>query len=514
MVKKDAARLRAEGDAHMEAGKPAEAVVAYRQAAVLNNADPPTWWGLGCAALALEEHAEAVEAFRTLALLLPRSGECHHNLGKALFELGQVDEALAAFRQALACLPGDARAVPLGMIATIIPGSAQADHRAVRAARQAWAAVAFPPAPPRRGVKREAGKPLRLGYVSAFFSRDNWMKPVWGLLNHHDRNRFEIHLFSDGPASAIKHGLVLDARDGFHDITGLSNDAAARLVEESAIDLLVDLNAYSKLSRLPLFARRPAPVQAAWFNMFATSGLPCFDYLLGDTTVSRPEEDAEYTERVIRLAGSYLTFSVLYRVPDVAPLPCLAGRPFTLGCLAPHYKVTPEVIAAFARILHACPAARLLLKSIVLGKEANRRFVLDLFAKHAITPGRLDLEGPADHYQFLTAYERVDLALDTFPYNGGTTTMEALWQGVPVLTFHGDRWAGRISASLLHAAGLDEFVGKDEADFVQRACAWCAEPACLANLRTTMRERLQRASVCDVQGFCREIEAAYLRMIE
>ena len=136
------------------------------------------------------------------------------------------------------------------------------------------------------------------------------MKPVWGLINHHDRDRFEIHLFSDGPESAIGHGYRADPRDRFHDTSGLANAALARLIEELQIDILIDLNGYSRPSRLPLFTLRPAPVQVAWFNMFATSGLECFDYLVGDEHVIPPEEEGFYTEQVVRVPGSYLTFEV------------------------------------------------------------------------------------------------------------------------------------------------------------------------------------------------------------
>src|SRR5262249_3734052 len=153
----------------------------------------------------------------------------------------------------------------------------------------------------------------------------NWMKPVWGLINHHDRDRFEIHLFSDGPEAAIGQSYRKDPRDRFHDTSGLANPALAQLIEELEIDLLIDLNGYSRPSRLPLFNLRPAPVQAAWFNMYATSGLSGFDYLIGDEHVIPPEEEQFYGERVVRVSGSYLTFEVTYPVPDVAPPPCLQG---------------------------------------------------------------------------------------------------------------------------------------------------------------------------------------------
>ena len=293
-----------------------------------------------------------------------------------MFVLGQVDSALDAYRKAAVVLPAELRCLTLGTIATVIPGSASSDNRAVLAARRTWAEQCLPTQVAGKVFRLpggDSGRLIRLGYVTAFFDRRNWMKPVWGLLGQHDRSRFEIHVFSDGPAPDPQHGYHEDPRDRFHNVIGLTNEALARLIEEQAIDLLIDLNAYSRPVRLPLFALRPAPVQLAWFNMFATSGMACFDYLVGDTHVIPPDEEAFYTERVVRVPGSYLTFQVPYAVPDVVPAPCLKRGYLTLGCLAPQYKISTEVIEAWSRILNARPETRLVLKNTVLGMPSRAR---------------------------------------------------------------------------------------------------------------------------------------------
>jgi predicted O-linked N-acetylglucosamine transferase (SPINDLY family) len=341
------------------------------------------------------------------------------------------------------------------------------------------------------------------------------MKPVWGLINHHDRERFEVHLFSDAPESEVRHSYDKQPGDHFHDTSGLTNAELARLALGQQIDLLIDLNGYSRPQRLPLFALRPAPVQAAWFNLFATSGLDAFDYLIGDPQVIPPGEECYYGERIVRVPGCYLTFEVTYPVPEVAPAPCLERGRLTFGCLAPQYKITPQVAEAWSRILRGSPGSRLVLKNGTLGSAGNRCFLQDLFACLGIGPERLDLDGPAEHFEFLRRYAEIDIALDTFPYNGGTTTMEALWQGVPVLTFRGDRWASRISASLLHAAGLAEFVAPDLDAFVGRAVELANDrgaPARLGELRRTLRGRLRQAPVCDVRAFARDMERLYETM--
>jgi predicted O-linked N-acetylglucosamine transferase (SPINDLY family) len=256
-------------------------------------------------------------------------------------------------------------------------------------------------------------------------------------------------------------------------------------------------------------------VIVAWFNMFATSGMSCFDYLIGDEHVIPAEEEAFYSERIVRVPGCYLTFEVTYPVPDVGPAPCLSRSGVTFGCLAPQYKITTQVVEAWSRILHGCPGSRLILKNRLLNSPENGRFVHDLFAGFGVSRERVELDGPAEHYAFLGKYAEVDMALDTFPYNGGTTTMEALWQGVPVLTFAGDRWAGRISASLMRNAGLPEFVAPDLDGYVGRAVELAGDPgtpAKLDELRRTMRDRLRRAPVCDSRTFARDMEREYLRL--
>jgi len=466
----------------------------------------------------LGDHASAAESFRRLVMLQPEHGMALHNLGKSLFELGQTDAAIQAFRKSVDHLPPEMTGLPLGNIAVAIPGSPTANNQDILDARRYWSTRCLPQTRLDKQIADcgvDPGRPLRLGYVSAFFDKRNWMKPVWGLINHHDRDRFEIHLFSDRPEAAIGRAYRRDPRDHFHDTSGLANPAMAQLIEELEIDLLIDLNGYSRPSRLPVFVLRPAPVQVAWFNMFATSGLGSFDYLVGDKHVIPREEERFHTERVVRVPGSYLTFEVTYPVPDVVPPPCLKAGALTFGCLAPQYKITTEVLEVWSGILRKSPGSRLILKNVVLGKPAARDFVRDLFARFGVPPERVDLDGPAEHFTFLERYDDIDVALDTFPYNGGTTTMEAVWQGVPVLTFTGDRWAARISTSLLMEADLADFVAADLEGYVARAIALAHDPDTpfrLGELRRSMRDRLRAASACDVRGFARNMESEYLKM--
>jgi protein O-GlcNAc transferase len=494
------------------------AQAAYERAAQIDRHHIDLLWGLGCLLGTRGEHAGSAALLHGVIRQAPDWGEAHHNLGKALFDIGLRDEAISAHRHAARLLPSETR--PLESLAVIIAGSPCADEQTVADARRAWASRVMP-APmvraPRASSPVESGatRPLRVGYLSAFFAQRNWMKPVWGLINHHDRGRIEVHLFGDGRKPGLEDGYRADARDCFHDLTGRSNDEAASLIDKADLDLLVDLNAYSFPSRLPLLALRPAPMVIAWFNLFAPSGLEAYDYVIGDRHVLPASDRGVWRERVVRLRGSYLTFDVAYSTPDVATPPCISRSHITFGALCPQYKITPEVVAVWARILNGAPGARLLIRSIAMGAAGNRRFLTEQFEAHGIAADRLDLLGPAEHYVFLETYGEVDVALDPFPYNGGTTTMEALWQGVPVLTFSGDRWAARIGASLLCNAELSEFVAANVDEHIAMAIALATDPgtpARLAELRRTMRDRLRRAPVCDVRRFARDMERIYTRM--
>ena len=469
------------------------------------------WYVSGCEWLAQEIYPKALACFDTAAALAPENGAAHHNAGTAAFNLGLIDEALSRFRTSLAAKDSF---LPRTAIATLIPGSPAANHAAVLAARRDWFETHLPATPARSPGVRGGDHRLRVGYLSSFFQSQNWMKPVWGLINAHDRQDIDLHLFGDCAADRCV-GYTPHERDTFHDISALSNRDAAARIEEAAIDILVDLNGFSRVTRLAVAAQRPAPIQVAWFNLYATSGMTCFDYLIGDDQVVGPDEESSYTETIVRVPGSCLTFRVSYPVPDVADPPALTARYVTFGCLASQYKITPRVVETWARILRRSPRAKLLLKNAALAHGANREHLADRFSRHGVTIDQLVFEGPAEHCDFLAAYSRIDVALDTFPYNGGTTTSEALWQGVPVLAFRGDRWASRTSASILVAAGLDEWVARDADEYVERAVGLAGDPQSperLVKARREMRQRLLASSVCDTAGFAREMEAIYRRL--
>jgi predicted O-linked N-acetylglucosamine transferase (SPINDLY family) len=393
-----------------------------------------------------------------------------------------------------------------------MPGSPPASHNEVLAARMLWAQCAFGRIVPLPLRPPPAGRPIRVAYLSAFFGERNWMKPVFSMIHCHDRQRFEIHLVSDGDDPSPAAGYQARTGDRIWQVRGMPNDHLANHLAAAGIDVIVDLNGYSLRHRLGLFPYRAARRQFGWFNTFATTGVPGFDALIGDDAAVPAAEEAFYSEPILRVPGSYLAFRVPYPTPPVAPPPCLASGRLTFGCLGSSYKLTPETLAAWAAILRAAPGARLLVKNPLLDEPSNRAALLDRLTALGIEAGRVTLSGRAEHFDFLRAYHGVDIALDTFPYNGGTTTSEALWQGVPVLTCNGDRWAGRTSRSLLLAAGLDDWVAADMDGFVATGIRLATDPATpemLGRLRAGLRPLLAASAACDSPGLCASLEAIY-----
>jgi protein O-GlcNAc transferase len=490
-----------------------EAIDAYRSALAGDASLHAAWYGLGCASLSLKAYGDAVDALRRAVALRPDADGARCNLAEALFQLGELDAAVREYQRAAESGNAEVRSVALAGIACIAPGAPHQDNFNVMAARRRWIDWEA------RGVRRvtaapaDAGRKLRVGYLGAFFGARNWMKMYMGVINAHDRNRFEFHFLADGAAPSADCGYLDHADDRIWEIGGVSNAALAQHIAAAGLDVLVDLNGYSFQRRLPVFLYRPARLQIFWNGMYGTTGLPDIDWLVGDAAVIPPEEERYYREPITRVPGSYLAFSVFYPVPDVAPPPCLRAGHLTFGSFTSAYKLTEPTIAAYAGILREALASRMLLRNRTLDEASNRAVLLGRFARHGIAADRLTLEGGAEHFDFLRSYDRVDVALDTFPYNGGTTTAEVLWQGVPMLTCNGDRWAGRTSRSLLLAGGLDDWVAADLAGFHDTAVALAHAadtPGRLAALRGGMRERLRASAACDVAGLCRSLEALYI----
>lgn len=480
----------------------------YRRALARDGSLSEAWYGLGCAEASGGEFGAAIPALRRALTPRPNATRLRINLAEALFGLGYVSDSVREYLRAIAEGDPETQALALRNIACIAPGDLAMDNAAIMRARRLWAETEAADAPPVR-LNRAPGGKLRVGYYGAFFNARNWMKMYIGVINAHDRDRFEVTMIADGALPSAEAGYRDCPDDRVWEVTGVPNHELAGHIAEYGLDVLVDMNGYSHQTRMGLLAIRSAPVQIAWSGMYATTGFAAVDCVIADAWSIPPEEEVFCVERVRRVPGSYLAFDTFYPAPDPVPPPHAMSGHVTFGSLISGYKVTAEVIACWSRILRGVPGSRLLLRNRVLDRASNRADVIARFAANGVEAGRLVLEGGGAHDAFLRTYDRIDIALDAFPYSGATTTAEAIWQGVPVLTFNGDRWAARTSRSILMEAGLGEWVAPDQAGFEAMAIRMGLAPDGLATIRAGLRAKVAASPACDTEGLCRALEAIY-----
>ncbi|MBY0509054.1 MAG: glycosyltransferase, partial [Rhodospirillaceae bacterium] len=388
----------------------------------------------------------------------------------------------------------------------------ESDPRAIHAAHAAWGKSA-PSVPAMRPADPDPTRRLRVGYVSPDFRRHSVSFFVEPLLAAHDAEAVEVFCYAD-----VAHGDAVTARlkaaaHHWRDSHNLRGAALLNLIREDRIDILVDLAGHTKGNRLAVFARRAAPVQVTAWGYPATTGLPAMDYRLCDAvTDPASEADAWAVETLVRLSPGLHCYAPPADAPPVAPLPALAAGHVTFGSFNKLAKISPWTVALWSAALKAVPGSRLLLKTKPLAEAETRARIEHMFAVQGIAAGRLDLRGwvPGDHGH-LDLYNQVDIALDTAPYNGTTTTCEALWMGVPVLTVAGRGHAARVGASLLTQANMADWIVPED-EFAARAAAFAADPGGLDKLRKTLRAKAAASALCDAAAHARGLETAYRAM--
>jgi len=493
-------------------GRPDPAIAAFRAALKLAPDLAAAHNNLGVAYKETGRVVDAIDAYRRAVGLADDYAEAWSNLGNALTDMNAGDEAESAYGKALSLRPDDATAHSNLLLS--LNYRADIDEDRLFAAHRDWAArhagpVTAAAAPHRRDSDPE--RRLRIGYVSADFRVHSVSFFLTSFLSHHDRDAVEVFGYAAVANPDTTTVALRAACDHWRDIRNLDDDAAAAAIRADRIDILVDLGGHTRDNRLPLFAQRPAPVQVAWLGYPATTGMTAMDWRLTDAVADPPgAADSHYSERLVRLDDGFLCYASPTEAPAVAPPPSETAGYVTFASFNNFAKTGPDVLAAWARILEAVPESRLLLKTAIFTDTRARREIGARLAEAGLPSGRVTLLArQPDRGDHLTLYGRADIALDTFPYNGTTTTCEALWMGVPVVTLAGDRHAGRVGASLLAGLGLADLVAADAEDYVAVAAALAENGARRAALRAGLRDRMAASALCDGPGFARRIEAAY-----
>jgi len=387
--------------------------------------------------------------------------------------------------------------------AAAILAEARASHDRARPA-----GLARPPPP--ASYDRAPDRRLRIGYVSSDFRVHCQAHFVMPLLAHHDHDRFEILAYSNVQAPDELTARLLAHTDRWSSIAGIDDSEVADHIRADRVDILVDLTMHMAWNRLGVFARKPAPIQACWLAYPGTTGLSAMDVRLSDPFLDPPGGDESvYSERTVRLPDTFWCYDPLTREPAVSPLPARQRGHIVFGSLNNFCKVHPGVLELWARVLRAVERSRLVL--LVPPGETQRR-TIETFESHGVARDRLELVGYRRRPEYLAAYRDIDVCLDTFPYNGHTTSLDAFWMGVPVVTLVGSTVVGRAGLCQAMNLGLPELVATTADDFVAKAVALCRDLDHLGELRAGLRSRMETSPLMDAPRFARNLEAAYRDM--
>ena len=465
----------------------------------------------------LTSHGQLQEATRLLRSALqarPNSHQILVNLGRAQMHAGDVQSAIATFRKVVEMQPGLAD-VHSNLLACLnylpdhSPRMVFDEHRDWRKAHAGWitpqSSWTNKPDPQRR---------LNIGYVSPDLHEHSVARFLEPVLAQHDHDRFAIYCYSDVAHPDTVTVRLRELCDHWRDISGLPDEQVSARVAGDKIDILVDLAGHTAHNRLLTFARKPAPLQLTWLGYPNTTGLPEIDFRLTDAKTDPPgDQESLYTETLVRLPHSFLCYGPPHSAPDPGLPPCRTTGHITFGSFNNLAKTTPEVVRSWSRVLSSAPGSRLLLKSRASNDPATQQRLLNLFTAAGISRDRIGFLDPEpSHFEHLAAYHQVDIALDTYPYHGTTTTCEALWMGVPVITRAGAVHAARVGVSLLTQVGLDSLVATGEEEYVRTAVRLAGDRERLASLHHTLRETMRRSSLCDAAGFTADLEQAYRKM--
>ena len=519
-----------------EQGRPDEAEAACRRAMQIRPDYSGVHYNLGNALQRQGRNGEALAAFCHARELAPDDFLIHNAIGVLLKEDGQFDEAIATFRRGLECHPDSALIWnnlgslfgDLGRISEAIPCTRRAGDLQPQShwifssllvmlqyASDVTARGLFDAhcefdrihAAPFRSVwpphpnTPDAERPLRIGMVSPHFAFHPVGHFLIRVLENLDRARFEVIGYSDMKDADAMTARLRAAMAGWCETAGLSDEQLAARIREDRVDILFDLAGHTAGNRLLALARRPAPIQITWLDYVGTTGLSAMDYILGDPREIPPEHEPWYREKVLRMPDDYICYDPPADAPEVGPLPALATGRVTFASFNIPPKTTPEIVRVWARILGAVPGSRLILKNRAFDDPATRQRYGAIFAEAGIAPTRIEFRGWSPNRELLAAYNEADIALDTWPYNGGLTTCEALWMGVPVITCPGETFASRHGLAHLTAAGLPGTIARDLDHYVEIATALASDLPTLAASRAKMRAQVASSPLCDGRRF-------------
>ena len=503
------------GSALGDIGQFEEAIAAFRRVIELDPNYALAHNNLGIALQHQGHTNDAVAACRRATQLKPEYAAAHNNLAVALLDQGHCDGAIAAFRQALQLKPDIAVAHSNLLLALHYP--AKVDTETIFQEHCRWDEVHAQPLA--KFITPHTNEPdpdrrLRIGYVSPDRPDHSVSFFMEHLLANHDPAQFEVFYYAESVAADPSSVRLREQVRSWCKTTGLTDEQVASLIRRDGIDILVDLAGHTGCSRLLVFARKPAPVQVTYLGYCDTTGMSAMDYRFTDALADPPGTTEHlHSEQLVRLPDSMWCFRPSDAAPPVGALPALDLGHITFGCFNILPKITEEFLALWSQILLQVPGSRLLLKNPSFRCPTVQQRMRTSLEKNGVGPERVELVEHVPAFAgHLGLYGRVDIALDPFPYHGTTTTCEALWQGVPVVTLAGRTHAARVGVSLLTNVGLPELIAANTDDYIRIAASLATDLPRLSEWRATLREKMKASPLMDAPRFARNVEHAYREM--
>jgi predicted O-linked N-acetylglucosamine transferase (SPINDLY family) len=504
----NASAMQLLGVVALQSGRAREAAELISRAIQIHGGEADWYVNLGAAFNALQLPQQARDAFGAAITLNPSNAVAYANLSAVLKDF-DVEESIAIGRRAIELRPD-----PIAHSNLLLslnyrltdPQQVLQEHRAwaERYARPLHESVDQTYANPRDPEKR-----LRIGYISADFREHAMAHFLLPLLAAHDQERFDIVCFDDTLKSDSVSSQFRQLACRWIPTARRPPDQIARMVRDEKVDILIDVTGHFAGNRLLVFARRPAPVQVTCIGYPCTTGLTEIDYRISDAICDPPGAETQSAEKLLRLPEIFWCYQPPANCPDVISLPAAEnGGTITFGSANVYAKVTATMLDLWGQILARVPKSRLVLQGIAYSLDIPRQTVLAALARHGVDAARVQFIAREPLAQHLQTLSRFDIALDTAPFNGGTTTCHALWMSAPVVSLAGNRHASRMGASILSNVGLDAWVAQSGDEYIERAVTLANDAAQLTSLRQSMRDRLSSSPLMRAAPFAAGFEQA------
>ena len=490
------------------------ALQSYARTVILQSDFAEAFNNHGVTLRELKRFEEALKSYDHAISIRPNYAEAFNNRGVALQDLARFDDALQTYDTALKYKP-DYFIAHSNRLFTMGYDESVTEAARFEEARKFGVNV-------RRHLgdqftswnTAESATQLRIGLVSGDFRRHSVGFFLESVLSNLDPTKLAVYAYTN---NLHQDDLTLRMKQifvSYKSLVGLSDRAAASLIHSDGVQILIDLSGHSALNRLPAFALKPAPVQASWLGYCGTTGVKEIDYVIGDRYVTPIQEESHFFEKIKRLPECYFCFTAPDAAIEIENLPALKNGYVTFGCFNNFSKINEAVIELWAKVLHAVDKSMLFLKSGQLASPEVVKNTRGAFESRGIPAERLLFEGPTSLQHYFESYNKIDIALDPFPFPGGATSAQALWMGVPVLTKTGRRFVSHNGETIAHNAGLSDWVAGDEDDYVQKALRFSSDLPALASLRAGLRAQVLASPLFDARRFARNFETALFEIWE